>query len=156
MYSYGVKFKTRIPPYVALIPVLVGVFVAADDQTVIVTVLPQIMLDLEVGPSEFNRASWTITGYLLGYVAAMPLIGRLSDAWGHRLVFVVAMVAFMIGSIAVASTPNIVSLIAKLNIDGLISTRSIDWLIATRVFQAIGAGALVPVSIARNGPQKER
>lgn len=142
------KFKTRIPPYIALLPVLVGVFVAADDQTVIVTVLPQIMLDMEVGPSEFDRASWTITGYLLGYVAAMPLIGRLSDAWGHRLVFVMAMIAFMVGSVAVALTSNIVYLVDTLDYDWLGATQSIDWLIATRVFQAIGAGALVPVSIA--------
>ena len=119
------SFKARIPPYVALIPILAGVFVAADDQTVIVTVLPRIMLDLEVQINELDRASWTITGYLLGYVAAMPLIGRISDVWGHRNIFIIAMILFMIGSAVVALTT------------------SINALIAARVFQAIGAVALV-------------
>ena len=122
--------KTRILPYVALIPVCAGVFIAADDQTVVVTVLPQIIIDMELGPYELDRAAWTITGYLLGYVAVMPLIGRLSDVWGHRRLFVLSMVLFMAGSAAVALTTTL------------------GWLVAARVFQAVGAGALVPISIA--------
>ena len=124
------RISGRVPPYVALIPICLGVFVAADDQTVIVTVLPQIMLDMEVQVTELGHASWTITGYLLGYLAAMPLVGRMSDVWGHRRLYVISMLAFMVGSIAVALT------------------QSINWLIAVRVLQAIGAGALVPISIA--------
>ena len=122
--------KRRVPPYVALAPVFVGVFIAADDQTVIVTVLPAIIQDMKLAPYELDRAAWTITGYLLGYVCAMPLIGRLSDIWGHRRLFILSLVMFMIGSAAVAVTT------------------SLEWLVAARVFQAIGAGALVPISIA--------
>ena len=114
----------------ALVPVFTGIFIAADDQTVIVTVLPEIMLDLTVPISELDRASWTITGYLLGYVAAMPLIGRMSDVWGHRSLYVACMLLFMVGSVAAALTT------------------SITWLVAARIFQAVGAGALVPISIA--------
>ncbi|MCH7744445.1 MAG: MFS transporter [Chloroflexi bacterium] len=129
--SHRTGFKTRIAPYVALIPVCAGVFIAADDQTVIVTVLPQIMLDMKVDViKEVNLASWTITGYLLGYVAAMPLIGKVSDVWGHRRVFILSMALFMLFSVAVALTTQL------------------SWMIAARVFQALGAGALVPVSIA--------
>ncbi len=120
----------RRSAYLALIPVLAGIFIAADDQTVIVTILPQILLDLEVQVNELDRASWTITGYLLGYVAAMPLIGRLSDAWGHRALYVASMLLFMAGSVAAALTTNL------------------NWFVAARVFQAIGAGALLPISIA--------
>ena len=119
-----------VPPYLALVPVFTGIFIAADDQTVIVTVLPEIMLDLTVPISELDRASWTITGYLLGYVAAMPLIGRMSDVWGHRSLYVACMLLFMVGSVAAALTT------------------SITWLVAARIFQAVGAGALVPISIA--------
>ena len=114
----------------ALVPVCAGVFIAADDQTVVVTILPQIMLDMKVQITELDRASWTITGYLLGYVAAMPLIGRISDVWGHRRMFLLSTLVFMLGSAAVAVTPNL------------------DLLVAARVFQAVGAGALVPISIA--------
>ena len=123
--------SSRVSPFIALIPVCAGVFIAADDQTVIVTVLPQIMLEMKVDVvRDVNQASWTITGYLLGYVAAMPLIGRASDVWGHRRIFILCMLLFMIGSVMVALTSQL------------------SWLIAARVFQALGAGALVPVSIA--------
>ena len=114
----------------ALIPVCAGVFIAADDQTVVVTVLPQIIIDMKILPTELDRASWTITGYLLGYLAAMPLIGKLSDVWGHRRLYMLSLLAFMVGSVAVALTPTL------------------SWLVAARVFQAVGAGALVPISIA--------
>ena len=121
--------RTRTP-YIALLPVLAGVFIAADDQTVVVTVLPRIMLDMEVPFTELNRASWTITGYLLGYVSAMPFIGRLSDILGRRRLYLWCMALFMAGSAVVAVTPTI------------------EWLIGARVFQAMAAGALVPISIA--------
>ena len=130
-YIYGVRLnRSRISPYLALSAIFAGVFIAADDQTVVVTVLPQIMLDMGVQVNELDKASWTITGYLLGYLAAMPLIGRASDIWGHRRVFIISMALFMVGSACVALTS------------------SLNWLIAARVFQALGAGALVPVSIA--------
>ena len=117
----------------ALIPICLGVFVAADDQTVVVTVLPQIMLDLKVPITELDRASWTITAYLLGYVVAMPLIGRVSDLWGHRRLFIWGMGLFMVMSVAVALSPNL------------------SYLIGMRVVQALGAGALVPIAIAIAG-----
>lgn len=116
--------------YLALTAVFAGVFVAADDQTVVVTVLPQIMLDLNLTITEIDHTSWIITGYLLGYVAAMPFIGRLSDIWGHRSTFVGALLLFMVGSVGVALATDI------------------NWLIGLRVFQALGAGALVPIAIA--------
>ena len=88
------------------------------------------MLDMEVPFTELHRASWTITGYLLGYVSAMPLVGRLSDILGRRRLYLWFMALFMAGSAVVAVTPTI------------------EWLIGARVFQAMAAGALVPISIA--------
>ncbi|MBM3934161.1 MAG: MFS transporter [SAR202 cluster bacterium] len=129
----GAAARRKVSSYIALIPVCLGVFIAADDQTVVVTVLPRMMVDLGVQVTELDHASWSITGYLLGYLAAMPLIGRLSDAWGHRRMFILSMLLFMAGSAAVALSG------------------SLDWLIAMRVVQAVGAGALVPVSIAIAG-----
>ena len=121
---------SRMRAYAALTAVFAGVFVAADDQTVVVTVLPQIMLDLKLTVTELDRTSWIITGYLLGYLAAMPFIGRLSDIWGHRNAFVGSLLLFMLGSVGVALATDI------------------NWLIGLRVFQAFGAGALVPIAIA--------
>ena len=125
--------RTRVPPYLALVPICIGIFIAADDQTVVVTILPQIMRDMRLTVTELDRASWSITGYLLGYVVAMPLIGRLSDTWGYRRLFIASMAMFMLGSALVAVAPTF------------------SWLLAARVFQAVGAGALVPVSIAMVG-----
>lgn len=116
--------------YLALLSVIAGVFIAAADQTVVATILPSVMIDLKVQITELDKASWTITGYLLGYLGAMPLVGRLSDNWGHRRLFVISMIWFMAGSIAVALAS------------------SLTWLIVARIFQSIGAGALLPISIA--------
>ena len=88
------------------------------------------MVDMKVQINELDRASWTVTGYLLGYVAAMPLVGRLSDVWGHRRLYILSTILFMVGSAAVAVTSTL------------------GWLVAARVFQAVGAGALVPIAIA--------
>ncbi len=142
--------KRTLPPYAALAPVLAGVFIAADDQTVVVTVLPQIMLDMRVAVTELDRASWTVTGYLLGYLAAMPLIGRLSDVWGRRPLFLAGLVVFTIGSVAVALAPDLKTLL-PIGLPGGADFPSFEALIAARVFQAVGAGALVPVAIAIAG-----
>ena len=125
--------NSRARSYAALTAVFAGVFVAADDQTVVVTVLPEIMLDLKLTVTELDHTSWIITGYLLGYVAAMPFIGRLSDIWGHRNAFIGSLLLFMLGSVGVALATDI------------------NWLIGLRVFQALGAGALVPIAIAISG-----
>lgn len=117
-------------PYVALIPVCIGIFITADDQTVVVTVLPEIIRSMEISPAELDHSAWTITGYLLGYLCAMPLSGNLSDIFGRRRLFIISMSIFMLGSIFV----------------GL--TNTMGWLIAARIFQAVGAGALVPISIS--------
>ena len=60
-----------------------GAFIAALDQTVVVTALPSVMLDLKIPITELDRVSWIITAYLLGYTVAMPLIGRLGDVYGY-------------------------------------------------------------------------
>ena len=80
----------------------------------------------------------------------MPLMGRLSDAWGHRRLFIISMAAFMVGSVAVALTPSggwVIGLSDSLSVE----VPGLSWLIAARVFQAVGAGALVPISIAIAG-----
>ena len=107
-----------------------GVFSTALDQTVVVAALPLVMVDLEIPLTDLDKASWIITGYLISYTVAMPLVGRLSDVHGRVKMFQVALVVFALGSALVALAPNF------------------TWIVPARVVQAIGGGATVPIGLA--------
>ncbi len=113
-----------------LLAIAAGVFIAADDQTTIVTVLPAILHDIHLPVSDFYRASWIVNSYLLGYLVALPLLGRVADVYGHARVFAVAVGLFLIGSAAVAVAP------------------SFEAIVIARGVQAIGGGGVVPVAMA--------
>ena len=121
---------TRRSPTATLLLVSLGVFFTALDQTVVVTVLPPIMTDLKVGIADLDRASWIITGYLLGYTVAIPLIARLADVYGYARLFMVALALFAIGSALVAAAS------------------SLPWLVGARIVQALGGGATIPIGMA--------
>jgi MFS family permease len=106
------------------------VFFAADDQTSVVAVLPDMVDDVGLSQDEFYRAAWIVNGYILGYVVAMPLMGRIADAYGRGRVFALALLLFCAGSawVAVSSGLTMLSI--------------------ARAVQAIGGGAVVPVSMA--------
>jgi EmrB/QacA subfamily drug resistance transporter len=117
-----------------------GAFVTALDQTVVVTALPSLMLDLKISLTQLDQASWIITAYLLGYTAAMPVIGRLGDVYGYAKVYQVALVVFVIGTSLVAVS------------------QSLEWMLVARVIQAVGGGATVPIGLAIAGsalPRKQ-
>ena len=107
-----------------------GAFITALDQTVVVTALPSVMLDLRVPIAELDRAAWIITAYLLGYTVAMPLIGRLGDVYGYPRVYQASLVVFCIGTSLVAVSS------------------SLEWMVGARVVQAVGGGATVPIGMA--------
>lgn len=113
-----------------LFVVAAGVFIAADDQTSVVTVLPLMIPDLDITADEFYRSSWIINGYLLGYLVALPLMGRVADVYGPGRIYAAAMLIFMIGSALVAAGPAFGSVVAA------------------RALQAVGGGAVVPVAMA--------
>jgi EmrB/QacA subfamily drug resistance transporter len=113
----------------ALGAVVAAVFLGALDQTVIVTVLPAIVTDLQIPFNKIDQAAWIVSGYLLGYTVALPLVGRFADLRGRRISLVFALVAFGVGSAGCAVAPSLV------------------WLIAARLVQAAGGGALLPVAI---------
>lgn len=106
-----------------------AIFIAALDQTVVVTALPSIITDLEIPFTKLNQAAWIVTGYLLGYTVAMPLFGRVSDLYGRRRTYVLCTLLFVIGSL----------------LCGL--SKDLYWLIAARILQAAGGGAIVPVAM---------
>ena len=123
--------RGELSPKWVLTIVCLGVFSTALDQTVVVTALPSVMADLKLNVlTDANRASWIITGYLLGYTVAMPLVGRMSDVYGYPRLYGAALVLFSIGS-------------------GLVAVaHSLPWIVAARVVQAVGGGATVPISMA--------
>jgi EmrB/QacA subfamily drug resistance transporter len=115
---------------VALVVVSVGVFLSALDQTMVVTVLPAILRDLHISFTRLDDAAWIVTGYLLGYTVAMPLFGRIADLRGRRIMFVVSLGIFMLGSAL------------------CLFAGSLSALVAARIVQAAGGGAVVPIAMA--------
>lgn len=121
------------------------------DQTVVVTALPQIIVDLHIPIMQLDHASWIISAYLLGFVVAMPLMGRVSDIYGRRRIFILCLAIFGIGSILCGIAPLLgqaidISFLSSLHINT--SSPGLIWLIAARLLQAMGGGAVVPVAMA--------
>ncbi|HZU65783.1 MAG TPA: MFS transporter [Ktedonobacteraceae bacterium] len=137
----------------ALTVACIGVFFTALDQTVVVTALPQIIEDpgINISIAQIDHAAWIVSAYLLGFIIAMPLMGRVSDIFGRRRIFLLCMSIFGIGSIFCGLAPwlgqNVdLSFLSALGIDT--SSSGLIWLVAARFFQAIGGGAVVPVAMA--------
>ena len=129
-----------LPPPLILAVVGLGAFVTALDQTVVVTALPSLMLDLKISLTQLDQASWIITAYLLGYTAAMPVIGRLADVYGYTRVYQISLIVFVIGTSLVAVS------------------QSLEWMVWARVIQAVGGGATVSIGLAIAGsalPRKQ-
>ena len=90
----------RHNPYLILALVALGVFVAAADLTVVSTMLPQMIFDFQIPvPAGLDDAAWIVSAYLIAYVVTMPFMGRVSDVYGRRLVYVISMLIFAAGSL---------------------------------------------------------
>ena len=141
---------------VALISI--PIFIGALDLTVVSAVLPHVLIDLEIPfQTGMDNAAWIVTGYLLAYSVSMTFMGRLSDIYGRRKVYLAALIIFAVGSYlaAVAHTwPTRLALRAYyLVASGRpdISFLSLNVLIGARMIQAFGAGTMVPVGMAMVG-----
>jgi MFS family permease len=112
-----------------------GLFVAALDAYVVVTLLPAMTGDVGVSIDQLDKAAPIVTGFLAGYVIAMPLLGAYSDVRGRGPVYAACMAAFAAGSVITATA-------------GTWSFAGLPWLVAGRFVQGLGGGGLVPLSLA--------
>ena len=149
----------------AMIAACSAVFLTALDQTVVVTALPKIISDLSITVEQLDRAAWIVSGYLLGFVIAMPLMGRISDMYGRRAVFLICLSIFAFGSLFCALAPQLgdtvdISFLQRIGInvaapggfvDPSMLSPALVWLVAARFVQAAGGGALIPVAMAVAG-----
>ena len=103
------------------VALMLGMFLAALDQTIVSTALPTIVGEL----GGLNHLSWVVTSYLLASTASAPLYGKLGDMYGRKRVFQSAIVIFLAGSMLAGAS------------------QSLDELIAFRFLQGVGAGGLL-------------
>jgi EmrB/QacA subfamily drug resistance transporter len=108
-----------------IISLMLGMLLAALDQTVVGTALPRIVTQL--GGVNYT---WVVTSYLLASTCTVPIIGKLSDLYGRKVFFISGMVVFLLGSALAGTAQNMVQLVAYRGIQGL------------------GAGALMPIALA--------
>jgi len=106
--------------------VMLGIFLAALDQTIVGTALPVIVTALKGN----DVYVWAFTSYLVAATVSGPLYGKLSDLFGRRLFFVIGVAIFLVGSVLSALSGQM-------------------WqFIGARGLQGLGAGALFPISLA--------
>ena len=116
---------------------ILGMFLAALDQTIVATALPTIVGEL----GGLNHLSWVVTAYLLAQTVSTPLYGKLGDQFGRKLMFQIAIVTFLVGS----ALCGLAQLMGEL--------------IAFRAIQGIGGGGLMVTALAIVGdvvPPRER
>ena len=116
---------------------MVGMFLAALDQSIVGTALPRITSEL----GGLDKLSWVVTAYLLTATASTPLWGKISDLYGRRLLFQIAIGTFLVGSVLAGFSQDI------------------NQLIAFRAVQGLGGGGLMALAMATIGdviPPRER
>ena len=108
----------------------VAIAFAAADTYVVVLALPDMMSAVGLDIDQLQRAAPIVSGFLLGYVGILPLIGRISDLRGRIPVLLGSLVVFALGSIFTAAAYNL------------------DSMVVGRFIQGIGGGGLIPPTFA--------
>jgi MFS family permease len=114
-----------------------AVLLGALDTYVVISVIRDIMTDVQIPVNQIQRVAPIITGYLVGYIAAMPLLGRASDRFGRKFLIQISLAGFAVGSVVTALAPVL----------------SLPWpalttLVIGRLIQGTASGALLPVTLA--------
>ncbi|WP_061020065.1 MDR family MFS transporter [Bradyrhizobium sp. CCH5-F6] len=106
-----------------VISLMLTMFLAALDQTIVATALPTIGRQFQ----DVSSLSWVITAYLLASTAVAPVFGTLSDIYGRRVMIIISLSLFVAGSVLCAIAPNL------------------PMLILARGLQGLGGGGIMPV-----------
>lgn len=117
--------------------IVLPMFLAAIDATIVATALPAIAASL----GDVERISWVVVSYLMATTIAAAVYGRLGDALGRKKLLLMSLIVFVAASIGCALAPTLL------------------WLVAARVLQGIGGGGLMTLSQALVGevvPGRER
>ena len=122
--------QTTRSPRLLLGLAAIAVAFAAADTYVVVLALPEMMSATGIPIDQLQRAAPIISGFLLGYVAMLPLIGRIADLRGRVPVLVAALVIFAVGSLVTALAYDLPSMVVG------------------RFLQGVGGGGLVPATLA--------
>jgi EmrB/QacA subfamily drug resistance transporter len=122
-YATVLSIQTK---WIVLVGVLMGLFVAALDQTIVATALPAIIADLH----GIDLLAWVPAGYLVASTTTVPIYGKLSDLYGRRSIMMVGLLVFLAGSALCGIAASMMQLILF------------------RVLQGIGAAALTSSAFA--------
>ncbi len=94
---------------------MLGILLAALDQTIVATALPTIVGEL----GGLAHLSWVVTAYLLSSTASVPLYGKISDLYGRRTMFRFAIITFLVGSVLAGLAQDMLQLILARGIQGV-------------------------------------
>jgi EmrB/QacA subfamily drug resistance transporter len=133
----GPAVTDRATQNIVFATVVLGMLLAALDQTIVSTALPTIVGDL----GSAGHQSWVVTSYLLAETVVTAVVGKLGDLFGRKIVFQVSIAVFVIGSALSGAA------------------QSMEWLIGARALQGLGGGGLTVTATALIGdviPLRER
>ena len=103
---------------------MLALFVASLDQTVVGTAIPRIVADL----GGLDRFTWITSAYIVASTTAVPIVGRLSDMYGRKVFYIAGIVVFLVGSV----------------LSGF--SQSMNQLIAFRAIQGLGGGTMMALA----------